>query len=75
MNAQCDRCGGDTGRPCPSHGMKDAAIPDEVQIETLRGGKKSIPKQKHVHLCGACIRSLKEWFDAGKKEKSGAGSH
>lgn len=74
-NAKCDRCGGDTGRPCPSIGAKDAAIPDSIEIDTVRGGKRAIQKQKHIHLCGACIASLKEWFDAGNKEKSGAPSH
>jgi hypothetical protein len=75
QNALCDRCGGDTGRPCPSHGMKDAAIPDTVQIDTAHQGKKTIMRTKHLHLCTLCIASLKEWFDSGKKEKSSAPSH
>lgn len=74
-NANCDRCGGDTGRPCPSHGMKDAAIPDEVEIPVVRGGTKKLTRTKHLHLCASCIASLKDWFETGKKEKSGAPSH
>lgn len=69
-NAKCDRCGGDTGRPCPSRGMKDAAIPEDTVIDTAHGGKKTLTFQRHLHLCRACIVSLKEWFNLGKEQCS-----
>ena len=65
--SNCERCGADTGRARPSRGMRDAAIPEEVQIDTAGGGKRTLVFQKHIHLCAACIASLKEWFAARNK--------
>lgn len=60
---KCDRCGGDTGKPCIG-GKKpvDASVPTDIEVDTA-DGKKSITWRKHLHLCLDCINSLKAWFE------------
>jgi hypothetical protein len=66
---KCSRCETDTGKPCD--GDDHIAIPVVVDINSP--GRRDVGRfELPIHLCLACQKSMREWWDAGKQGETKA---